>query len=426
MYSSSFFINNVISWIGRYYIYVPILLLTACNSLDEDTIKVGVLHSLTGTMAVSEKSVVDATLMAIDEINAQGGVLGRHLEAIVMDGQSDPEVFAEHARTLIQEKNIDVIFGCWTSASRKAVKPIVEEFDSLLFYPVQYEGLETSPNIVYTGATPNQQITPTVRWGVTHFGLRAFLVGSDYIFPRTANLIIKKQLSALKSLTVGEHYIPLGGKDVSELMKAIKASDADFILNTINGDSNITFFEQLKKHNITVPVISFSLAEDEVQLIDTDAITGHYSAWSYFQSIDSDYNRLFVKAFKNKYGQQRTTNASMQAGYLGVHLWKQAVIYAQSTDSAQVKNAVSGVTIEAPEGLVLMSHVNNHLWKPLYIGQVQRDKQFKLIWQHKIPIRPIPFPRYRTITSWNTYLDSLHRQWQGRWSAPVEPNKGLL
>jgi len=377
-------------------------------------------------MAVSEKSVVDATLMAIDEINAKGGVLGRHLEAIVMDGQSDPEVFAEHARTLIQEKNVDVIFGSWTSASRKAVKPIVEEFDNLLFYPVQYEGLETSPNIVYTGATPNQQITPTVRWGVTNFGQRAFLVGSDYIFPRTANLIIKKQLSALKSQTVGEYYIPLGGKNVSELMKVIKASDADFILNTINGDSNITFFEQLQEHNIAIPVISFSLAEDEVQLIDADAITGHYSAWSYFQSIDSDSNRQFVNAFKNKYGQHRTTNASMQAGYLGVHLWKQAVNYAQSTDPAQVKNAVNGVTIEAPEGRVIMSHVNNHLWKPLYIGQVQRDKQFKLVWQHKNPIRPIPFPRYRTIASWNTYLNSLHRQWQGKWSAPVVPNKALL
>ncbi len=393
--------------------------LAACTSGDNTPIKIGILHSLTGTMAISEKSVVDATLMAIDEINASGGLLGRQLEAIVVDGKSDWPSFAAGAEQLIQQDQVDVIFGCWTSASRKMVKPVVESYDNLLFYPVQYEGLEDSPNIVYTGATPNQQLTPAVKWSIENLGKRIFLVGSDYIFPRAANTIMKKQIHALGAQVVGEYYLPLGSKNVDEIMQAIAASDADVVLNTINGDSNLAFFQTLEKLDAGIPVMSFSIAEDELRLMNIKNMVGHYAARSYFQSLKSPENQQFVTKFKQKYGAERTTSASMEAAYLGVHLWAKAVTQARTVDPSIIRGAIKGQSYNSPEGKVTVSAKNNHLWKPLYIGQIQNDAQFKIVWRETELIQPHPFPRYRGKLSWLRYLDELYQGWGKNWAAPV-------
>jgi len=386
-------------------------------------IKVGILHSLTGTMAISEKSVVDATQFAIDEINASGGLLGRQLEAVVIDGKSDWPNFAAGAETLIKQEKVSVIFGCWTSASRKEVKPVVEEYDHLLFYPVQYEGLEQSPNIIYTGATPNQQILPAVKWSTDYLGKRVYLAASDYVFPRAANTLIKKQLTALGAEIVGEYYLPLGSRAVEELVDDIAANEADVILNTINGDSNLDFFEQLYSRGIETPVMSFSIAENELQQMDLEVIVGHYSAWNYFQSLDTPENQRFVAKLKNRYGANYTTNASMEAAYTGVHLWAKAVTHANTVDTSTVRQTLKGESYLAPEGKVTISALNNHLWKPLHIGQVEADGQFKIIWSQTEPIRPLPYPSYRTQQSWQRYLDTLYKTWGNSWAAPTSDHQ---
>ncbi|MBV1919918.1 MAG: urea ABC transporter substrate-binding protein [Pseudomonadales bacterium] len=391
--------------------------LWSCDTANQSPIRVGILHSLTGTMAISEKSVIDATQMAIDEINASGGVLGRPISSIVIDGKSDGPSFAKGAEQLITQDGVSVIFGCWTSASRKRVKPIVEAYNHLLFYPVQYEGLEQSPNIIYTGATLNQQIPPAVKWSTEHFGKRIFLAASDYVFPRAANTLIKTQLIALNADVAGEYYLPLGDQNVDAMIKAIANANPDVILNTINGDSNLAFFNQLAAKGIKTPVMSFSIAEDELQHLDLKSLEGHYSAWNYFQSLPSPTNLQFVNRFKQKYGKYRTTNASMEAGYLGVYLWAKAVTLAGSEDPASVKEALKGSSYEAPEGRVSISATNNHLWKPLFIGKVQPNGQFNIVWSNNANIRPLPFPSYRSKSSWQKYLDTLYQNWGGNWSA---------
>ncbi|OUS30290.1 urea ABC transporter substrate-binding protein [Gammaproteobacteria bacterium 45_16_T64] len=369
-------------------------------------------------MAISEQSVVDATLMAIEELNAQGGVLGNQIEPILIDGKSDWPTFAKGAQALIQDHQVSVIFGCWTSASRKMVKPVVEKLDSLLFYPVQYEGLESSPNIIYTGAAPNQQITPAVKWSVDNIGKRVFLAASDYVFPRAANTLIHKQIHALDAEVVGEYYIPLGHKNVDAMIDAIALSQPDVILNTINGDSNLTFFRELSQRGIETPVMSFSIAEDELQHLDLKTMVGHYSAWNYFQSLNTPENRRFVTRFKQAYGKSRTTNASMEAGYLGVYLWAKAVQQARTTESTSVREALKGATLDSPEGNVFISGINNHLWKPFYIGQIQPNGQFSIIWRQPKPIRPLPFPAYRSVSSWQKYLRTMYQSWDKSWAAP--------
>ncbi len=400
---------------------ISTFLLSACQWQDLPPIKVGILHSLTGTMAISEKSVVDATLMAIDEVNASGGVLGRQLQAVVIDGKSDWPSFANGARQLIENEKVKVIFGCWTSASRKEVKVVVEELDHLLFYPVQYEGLEASPNIIYTGSTPNQQIFPAVKWSIENLGKRVFLAASDYVFPRAANKLIKKQLQALGAQVVGEAYVLLGSDRLNAMTDAIEHSGADVILNTINGGSNIAFFNQLLEKKINIPVMSFSIAEDELQHLAPKAVTGHYAAWSYFQSLNSKANIKFVKSIKQKYGENRTTNASMEAGYLGVHLWAKAANQSNSVEPTTVRTTLRGQAINAPEGRVIINASNNHLWKPLYIGQIQNNGQFKIVWSEKKLFNPQPYPMYESKDYWQYYLNSLYYNWHKNW-APISYN----
>jgi urea transport system substrate-binding protein len=385
-----------------------------------DKIKVGILHSLSGTMAISEKSVVDAEKLAIKEINAAGGVLGKQIEAIVEDGKSDWPTFAEKAKKLIDQDQVVTVFGCWTSASRKSVLPVFEGKKHMLWYPVQYEGQECSQHVFYTGAAPNQQIEPAVDWLLQNKGKEFFLVGSDYVFPKTANEIIKAQLAAKGGKTVGEDYLPLGNTEVTAIIQKIKKAlpNGGVIFNTLNGDSNVAFFKQLKGAGLgpdKYPTMSVSIAEEEVTAIGIDFLKGHYAAWNYFQSVDSPANKKFVEAFKKEYGANRVTNDPMEAAYIMVYLWKQAVEKAKTTDLEAVRKAALGQTFDAPGGKVTLEN-NHHLSKFVRIGEVtgeSSDKLFKVVFETKEAVKPIP---------WNQYVAAT-KGYACDWSDPAKGGK---
>jgi urea transport system substrate-binding protein len=381
-----------------------------------DTIKVGILHSLSGTMAISETTVVEAEKLAIKEINAAGGVLGKQIEAVVEDGASDWPTFAEKAAKLIDDDKVVTVFGCWTSASRKAVLPVFESKNHMLWYPVQYEGQECSRNIFYTGAAPNQQIEPAVDWLLENKGKEFFLVGSDYVFPRTANTIIKEQLKVKGGKTVGEDYLPLGNTEVTPIITKIKQAlpKGGVIFNSLNGDSNVAFFKQIQSAGLTpdkYPVMSVSIAEEEVRQIGKEYLLGQYAAWNYFMTVESPANKKFVDAFKAEYGQDRVTNDPMEAAYIMVYLWKQAVEKAGTADDLEkVRMAAVGQELDAPEGMVKM-YPNHHISKTVRIGQVRDDGLFDIIWSSKGPVVPVP---------WNQYVPDT-KGYACDWT---DPNKG--
>lgn len=388
--------------------------------LDKNNpIKVGILHSLSGTISISESSVVDSTLLAIEEINDRGGILGREIIPIVSDGNSNWNTFALEAENLIVEEKVSVVFGGWTSASRKTMKPIFEEYDHLLFYPVQYEGLESSKNIIYTGASPNQQVLPTVKWAYKNLGTSFFLVGSDYIFPKSVNEIIKEEIKILDGIVVGEEYKILGEKNFKDVIDKIIESKPDVILNTINGDSNIGFFNELRQRGITsdlIPTISFSIAENEIKLLGAKNVEGDYAAWNYFQSLDTERNEHFVQKFQEKYGIHRVVNDPMEAGYIGVYLYARAVESAGTDNISAVRDALKGMTFHAPEGTVGIDPQNNHLSKVVRIGQILSDGQFKIVSSSEKPIKPEPYPTYKTKQQWNSFLDKLYYEWNENWA----------
>lgn len=366
---------------------------SASPSESGSEIKVGILHSLSGTMAISEVSVKDAEMMAIEEINAKGGVLGKQIVPVTEDGASDWPTFAEKARKLLSEDKVATVFGGWTSASRKAMLPVFEELNGLLWYPVQYEGLEASPNIFYTGATTNQQIIPAVDWLLENRGKKVYLLGSDYVFPRTANKIIKAQLEAKGGELAGEEYTPLGHTDYTTIISKIKAADPDIVFNTLNGDSNVAFFKQLKDAGIgaaDMTTLSVSVAEEEIRGIGADVLAGHLAAWNYFQTTDTPANKTFVEAYKAKYGADRVTADPIEAGYAAVYLWAAAVEKAGSTDVAKVKEAAKELEWDAPEGKVKIDGETQHLYKMARIGEVQADGQFKELWNSGEPVKPDP------------------------------------
>lgn len=386
-----------------------------------DPVRVGVLHSLSGTMSVSETVVVDAVLFAIDEVNQSGGVLGRPLKAVVADGRSDWPTFAREAERLITGEKVAVVFGCWTSASRKTVIPIFEQHDHLLIYPVQYEGVETSPCVVYMGAAPNQQIIPAVEWAIqSRSKKRFFLVGSDYVFPRTANEVLKDQIRKLGGEIVGEKYIPLGSADVGGVVAAVKQSKPDMILNTINGDTNVAFFRALRAAGITpqmIPTMSFSIGEQELRSLNAADTAGDYAAWTYFQSVDTPENRDFVNRFHEKFPQRSVTDP-MEAAYVGVHLWARAVNEAQSLDPKSVRRAMLNQRWAAPEGPVRVDADTQHCYNTPRIGRIRDDGQFEILWTAPAPVRPQPFPPSRSAADWRVYLHDLHAGWGNQWSAP--------
>jgi urea transport system substrate-binding protein len=360
------------------------------------TVKVGLLNSLSGTMAISEVTVRDAIKLAVDEINASGGVLGKKLDPISEDGASDWPTFAEKAEKLITQNRVAAVFGCWTSASRKAVKPVFEKDKALLFYPVQYEGLEQSPYIFYTGATTNQQIVPGLDYLKSQGKTSVYLVGSDYVFPRTANKIIKAYAAANGMKVLGEDYAPLGSTEFATIVNKVKASGASAVFNTLNGDSNVAFFKEYKSAGLTaatMPVVSVSIAEEEVKSIGTQYLAGQLTAWNYYQTTPGGANDKFVKAYKAKYGADKPTSDPMEAAYVSVYLWKAMVEKAGSFDVAKVKAAANagGITFEAPEGLVTVDGPTQHVFKTARIGKVGSDGLITEVWNSGQPIKPDPY-----------------------------------
>ncbi|WP_138465947.1 urea ABC transporter substrate-binding protein [Poseidonocella sp. HB161398] len=358
-----------------------------------DTVAVGVLQSLSGTMAISEVTVKNAETMAIDEINAAGGVMGHQIEAVIEDGASDPAIFAQKASKLIQNDDVATVFGGWTSASRKAMLPVFERADSLLWYPVQFEGNECSANIMYSGAQPNQQILPAYEWAKAEGKKSYFLVGSDYVFPRTANLIVKKHLAEDGLDLAGEQYVPLGGTDFSAVIAKIRAAKPDIIFNTLNGDSNVSFFKQMAASGMgpdSVPVMSFSIAEQEARAMGTSLVEGSYATWNYFETLPSDANADFVQAYRALYGEDAAVTDPMLHGYLNVYAWKAAVEAAGSFDTDAVRAAAVGLDIDTPMGTVSFAP-NQSLRQTAYVGQLDSQGQFDIIWSSDAMIEPEPY-----------------------------------
>ena len=369
---------------------------TSCVETDGNTIKVGFLNSRSGTMAISENTVYDALEMAKEEINAAGGVLGKQLEVVAEDGASEPTTFAEKAQKLISSDCVAAVFGGWTSASRKAMLPVFEGNNALLFYPVQYEGLEASKNIYYTGATTNQQIIPGLEYLKEQGATSVFLVGSDYVFPRTANKEIKAWAQANGMEVKGEEYTPLGSTDFATIVNKVKAAGADAVFNTLNGDSNVAFFKEYKSAGLVagkMPVVSVSIAEEEVKSIGTQYLAGQLTAWNYYQTTAGAANEKFVKAYKAKYGADKPTSDPMEAAYVSVYLWKAMVEKAGSFDVTKVKAAAEagGITFEAPEGLVTVDGPTQHIYKTARIGKVGSNGLITEVWNSGQPIKPDPY-----------------------------------
>lgn len=365
----------------------------SCVDTSGDTIKLGFLNSTSGAMAISEQTVRDALLLAAEEINADGGILGKQIVPVEEDGASDPAIFAEKIGKLLTNDCVAAVFGGWTSASRKAMLPVVEGADGLLFYPVQYEGLEASENIYYTGATTNQQIIPAMDFLASKGVKTLFLAGSDYVFPRTANKIIKQYAAELGIEIVGEEYVPLDKDDWSTQVAKIVAAKPDFVFNTINGSSNVGFIKAYYEQGLgpdTTPIISVSIAEEEAPAMGKD-VTGQYAAWNYFQSVDSPANATFIEAFKAKYGQDRPTSDPMEAAYTSLYLYKNMVEKAESFDVEAINDASDGVSFDAPEGTVTVDGDNHHIAKTALIGQINAENQFDIVWSSDGPIEPDPF-----------------------------------
>jgi len=370
------------------------LSMMAVSSLGraEDTIKVGVLHSLSGTMAISETTLKDTILMLIEEQNKKGGVLGKKLEPVVVDPASDWPLFAEKARELISKNKTDVIFGCWTSVSRKSVLPVFEELDSILFYPVQYEGEESSKNVFYTGAAPNQQAIPAVDYLMNDIGVeRWVLAGTDYVYPRTTNKILEAYLIAkgVDKKDIMINYTPFGHSDwqsiVSDIKKFGSAGKKTAVVSTINGDANVPFYKELGNQGLSaedIPVVAFSVGEEELSGLDTKPLVGHLAAWNYFMSVESDENEAFIEAWHEFIeDKKRVTNDPMEAHYIGFNMWVKAVEQAGTTDPEAVQEALIGVAVPNLSGGFSAMMPNHHITKPVLIGEIQKDGQFDIVWE---------------------------------------------
>jgi urea transport system substrate-binding protein len=391
--------------------------------IDREPIVVGLLHSQTGPMAVSERGMIEAELLALGELNRAGGLLGRRVEWVIADGASDPTTFAREAERLIRDHRVAVIVGCWTSASRKGVLPVVEAADHLLVYPMAHEGLEQSPNIVYTGAAPNQQITPAVQWSHASLGARRFfLVGSDYVWPRCVNAIAADQIRALGAEVVDEAYVPFGSTAVDDVVRRIAASSPDVVLSSVVGDSALAFARALRTAGIRTddtPVVTFALAEQELAGAIGADMVGDYAAWNYFQSIDRPENAAFVRSFQEAYGPDRATCDVIVAAANGVRLWAQAVQEAETADVRQVRTVLRRQSLAAPEGIIAVDPETQYTWRPVFIGRIRGDGQFDIVWSSRTCVRPVPFPISRSRSDWEQFVAGLYRGWGGRWVAPA-------
>ncbi len=399
-------VGQRLRFFGLAGIITSLILFTGPVSHAADAIKVGILHSLSGTMAISETSLKDVALMAIEEINDAGGLLGRQVEPVVVDPASDWPLFAEKARELIQQEKVAVTFGCWTSVSRKSVLPVFEELNGLLFYPVQYEGEESSFNVFYTGAAPNQQAIPAVEYLMSEDGggaQRWVLLGTDYVYPRTTNKILNYFLESkgVAKDDIMELYTPFGHSDYQTIVADIKkfaVGKSTAVVSTINGDSNVPFYKELANQGLKaedIPVVAFSVGEEELRGIDTEPLVGHLAAWNYFMSVDTPENKSFVskwQAYVKKHnlpgGDKRVTNDPMEATYIGIRMWAQAVEQAGTTEIDAVRQAVGNQVVRAPSGFdIVMDAKNHHLHKPVLIAEVREDGQFDIVWNTEGPVR---------------------------------------
>jgi urea transport system substrate-binding protein len=383
------------------------------TAFAQSTVKVGILHSLSGTMAISETVLKDVALMAIEEINAKGGVMGKKLEPVVVDPASNWPLFAEKAKQLIAQDKVSVVFGCWTSVSRKSVLPVFKEMNSLLFYPVQYEGEELEKNVFYTGAAPNQQAIPAVEYLMSKEGggaKRFVLLGTDYVYPRTTNKILRAFLKSkgIDEKDIDEKYTPFSHSDYQTIVADIKkfaAGGKTAVISTINGDSNVPFYKELGNQGLKatdVPVVAFSVGEEELRGVDTKPLVGHLAAWNYFMSLKNPANddfkkkwAAYAKAKKLPGADKPLTNDPMEATYIGIYMWKQAVEKAKSFDVDKVIPAVGGQTFKAPSGFTVKMDVkNHHLHKPVFVGEVQSNGQFKVVWKTPGPVKAAPWSPY--------------------------------
>jgi len=394
------------SWQGSIVAAAAVLGLASVANA-QGTIKVGVLHSLSGTMAISETTLKDTVLMMIEDQNKKGGLLGKKLEAVVVDPASNWPLFAEKARELIQKEKVSVVFGCWTSVSRKSVLPVFEELNGLLFYPVQYEGEESSKNVFYTGAAPNQQAIPAVEYLMSKDGgevKRWVLAGTDYVYPRTTNKILEAFLKAkgVKQEDIMINYTPFGHSDwqtiVADIKKFASAGKKTAVVSTINGDANVPFYKELANAGIKasdIPVVAFSVGEEELAGIDTSNLVGHLAAWNYFQSVKNPTNDAFIKQWKAFIkNDKRVTNDPMEATYIGFKMWAQAVQQAGTADVDAVRQAMYGQKVKAPGGFMSVMNTNHHLSKPVLIGEIRPDGQFNVVWQTKGPVKADAWSKY--------------------------------
>jgi urea transport system substrate-binding protein len=372
----------------------------AAAAKAEDTIKIGVLHSLSGTMAISETTLKDTVLMMVDDLNKKGGLLGKKVEAVVVDPASNWPLFAEKARELLVKDKVAVVFGCWTSVSRKSVLPVFEELNGLLFYPVQYEGEESSNNVFYTGAAPNQQAIPAVDYLMSEEGgsvKRWVLAGTDYVYPRTTNKILEAYLKSkgVAAEDIMINYTPFGQSDwqtiVADIKKFGSAGKKTAVVSTINGDANVPFYKELANAGVKasdIPVVAFSVGEEELAGIDTKNLVGHLAAWNYFESVKNPTNTAFIKMWHDYIKDpKRVTNDPMEATYIGFKMWSQAVMQAGTTDVNAVRQAMYGQKVKAPSGFEAVMNTNHHLSKPVMIGEIQPDGQFEIVWQTKKTIK---------------------------------------
>lgn len=396
---------------------LPVFLLTLLTGCEHDqgTLKVGVLHAQTGTMALHEVGVTAATLFAIEELNEAGGVLGKELVPVVMDTESKDELAVEGALTLILDEGVEALFGCWTSSCRREVKPVLELFNHLLFYPVQYEGLEDSRNIVYLGSLPNQQMIPALHWSMDQFGKRIALVGSDYVYPLMANDILKQHITVANGEVLLEQYFPLGHQDFKAIVNDLKNSNVDVVFNTLNGDSSKWFFNELAKQNLPTPIMSFSVSDESLSQVAFTEQNQIYAAGSYFQSIDTKENKNFVERFRKAKGENIKISAAMISAYGAVKLWAKAVSKIKSTDSSTVSQALKGEVFHGPSGEMRISFINQHTWNPLYIAK-QENNQFQIVKSFELYIRPITWPTYSKKVHWSSKLDHLYKKWGERWA----------
>lgn len=387
-------------------------------------IRIGILHSLTGPLAVSEAPLLDGYRLAVEEINERGGVLGRPLELEIRDGGSDPANFAREAERLLRERDaldIPVIAGCWSSAARKAVVPVLERFDGLLLYPVQFEGLETSPQVTYLGVAPNQQLAPALEWALSNGARSVFLVGSDYIYPHAAHEVARDLLEARGATIVGEAYLPLSGGDPNPIAQRIAELQPDLIVNTVNGDANQGLMRAIRAAGIdpaTTKVLALSIGEPEIRAWDPSLFKDVILAGSYFRTVDGDGNRRFLAALRRVAGNDVVAGDALVSAYQGLHLWAQAAHDVGTTHPSSVRRALAGRHMDGPGGTMVIDPSSRYSWKPVRIGRVRGDGEIDVIWDSVTAVPPNPWPVWRSQHEWRGFVDGLHRAWGGRWEAP--------